>query len=79
MVPLTTRDLTVVSGPRDEAMQRPTGKKGKTAVGAGTWKVYELKLASQARGEYQVKFQFFRTKGKPDIEYVLTIRALGPL
>jgi hypothetical protein len=79
MVPLATRDLTVVSGPVDEAMQRPTGKKGKIGVGAGTWKVYELKVAAQARGEYQVKFQFFRTKGKPDIEYVLTIRALGPL
>jgi hypothetical protein len=75
MVPLRTSDLTV-TGPRDEPMPRPSGTKSKVVVGAGTWKVYQVKVGPQAKGTHQLKFNFSRAKGKAEIEYVLTLRVL---
>ena len=72
MAPLATRAL-AVSGPSDEAMRRPGGT-GRPLLGAGPWKVYQVKVAPEATGDQVLKFNFFRTQGKVDIEYVLTVR-----
>jgi len=73
MAPLATRDLTV-SGPSDEPMGRPRGTGSGPLVGAGTWAVYRVTVAPEATGEQVLKFNFFRTRGKVDIVYVLTFQ-----